>query len=98
MKDRMIPGSEEHEKFMGSVTPAILNARDRAVAKYTDDEKAVANGWFLATLITLAISIGKKGGLNDTQLRAVFEMYLSTVNAHPDMPQTINPATIINKG
>jgi hypothetical protein len=93
----MTPGSDEHEKFMGSVIPAIKNIRDRALAKYSEgEEKSVADGWFIATLFSLAITIGKKGGLNDTQLRAVFEMYLSTINEHPHMP--VNPATVIHKG
>ena len=98
MSDKMIPGSEEHTNFMRSVLVPIKNLRDRVLNKYKGDDRGVADGWFIAMLVSLAITLGKKGGLNNTQLRAVFEMYLDTIEAHPDAPQVpINPQTIINR-
>lgn len=100
MTHDMTPGGEENRRFAMQVATEIAQTHNKALAPYLRaDEIGVAAGWFIAILFSVAINLGKRGGLNHTNLRAVFETYLEADAADDDNKEatTLDPATLINK-
>jgi len=96
MSNKMNPGEHEHTLFMSTVLKDLQQSRAKMLNRYKDDsDRGVADGWFIATLISLAITLGKMGGLNNTQIRAIFEMYLDQIDSQTDKP--LDPKTLIHK-
>lgn len=99
MTHDMTPGGKENRRFAMQVATEIAQMHNKALAPYLRaDEIGVAAGWFIAVLFSVAINLGKRGGLNHTNLRAVFETYLEA-DADDDNKEatTLDPATLINK-
>lgn len=95
----MSPGGEENRRFAMQVATEIAQTHNKVLAPYIRaDEIGVAAGWFIAILFSVAINLGKRGGLNHTNLRAVFETYLEADDvSKEEATTTFDPATLINK-
>lgn len=96
----MSPGGEENRRFAVQVATELAQTHNKMLAPYIRaDEIGVAAGWFIAILFSVAINLGKRGGLNNTNLRAVFETYLEADDdiSKEEATTTFDPATLVNK-